>query len=221
MTSMDDTEDLCNIEEDGDERNSSGESSSTSGKSANVVLWKRWQVSCGTIVVATVAWLLVECQLCCFQKRVDSFILCNSSDSNFLIILLQKSLIVVFSLHRKLQKLPKLILSEEMVNNAAASFRIKVNHALLMAHDITFGKDFKLFFKVVVCLWLLSGIAYTVSFFTLAYVGIILSVTVPVLYNKYQEHVDLFTGLIRQSVWKHYNLVDESVIGRIRRSVAM
>lgn len=35
-----------------------------------------------------------------------------------------------------------------MVNTAAASFRAKVNYMLLMAHDITHGKDFKLFFMV-------------------------------------------------------------------------
>lgn len=49
---------------------------------------------------------------------------------------------------RQVPVLPELILSEEMVNNAAASFRAKVNYMLLMAHDITLGKDFRLFFKV-------------------------------------------------------------------------
>lgn len=49
---------------------------------------------------------------------------------------------------RQLPALPELVLSEEMVNNAAASFRVKMNYMLLMAHDITLGKDFKLFFKV-------------------------------------------------------------------------
>lgn len=39
-------------------------------------------------------------------------------------------------------------MSEEMVNNAAASFRVKINNVLLMAHDITLGKDFRVFFKV-------------------------------------------------------------------------
>ena len=39
-----------------------------------------------------------------------------------------------------------------MVNNAAASFRVKINNVLLMAHDITIGKDFKLFFKVSISL---------------------------------------------------------------------
>lgn len=49
---------------------------------------------------------------------------------------------------RQLPELPELVLSEEMVNNAAASFRVKINSLLLMAHDITLGKDFRLFFKV-------------------------------------------------------------------------
>ena len=57
----------------------------------------------------------------------------------------------LFLSHRQLQSLPELVLSEEMVNNAAASFRAKVNYMLLMAHDITLGKDFRVFFKVGCC----------------------------------------------------------------------
>lgn len=70
-------------------------------------------------------------------------------DYNFLIHLMKKLFtIVVISLYRHLHALPELVLSEEMVNNAAASFRVKINYALLVAHDITLGKDFRLFFKV-------------------------------------------------------------------------
>ena len=53
-------------------------------------------------------------------------------------------------LSRQLKSLPELELSEEMVNSVAASFRVKINYVLLMAHDITLGKDFRLFFKVSV-----------------------------------------------------------------------
>lgn len=35
-----------------------------------------------------------------------------------------------------------------MVNSTAASLRVKINYALLTAHYITLGKDFRLFFKV-------------------------------------------------------------------------
>ncbi|KAL0910712.1 hypothetical protein M5K25_018794 [Dendrobium thyrsiflorum] len=46
-------------------------------------------------------------------------------------------------LNTSLRPLPELVLSEEMVNNAAASFRAKVNNILLVAHDIAHGKDFR------------------------------------------------------------------------------
>lgn len=63
---------------------------------------------------------------------------------------------------RQPRQLPELVLSEEMVNNAAASFRVKVNNMLMIAHDITLGKDFRLFFQVsyyaIVSLWLLHEI---------------------------------------------------------------
>lgn len=64
------------------------------------------------------------------------------------------------SLVRQLQPLPELVLSEEMVNNTASSFRVKVNSMLLIAHDITLGKDFRVFFKVRI-LWLLWLFFYT------------------------------------------------------------
>lgn len=49
---------------------------------------------------------------------------------------------------RQLETLPDLELSEEMVNTAAASLRVKINNVLLMAHDMTLGSDFRLLFKV-------------------------------------------------------------------------
>ncbi|KAE9465120.1 hypothetical protein C3L33_02972, partial [Rhododendron williamsianum] len=151
-TWMDDAEDLCNIEGDGDGdgRNSSGVSSSTSGEAADIILWnlaadiilwKQWHVSCGIIVVATIAWLLVE------RSGLSFLSLCSDVMLFLIVLLFLQANFAVFR-HEKLPKLPKLVLSEEIVNNGAASFRLKVNHALLMGHDITFGKDFTLFFKV-------------------------------------------------------------------------
>lgn len=57
-------------------------------------------------------------------------------------------MITDFYSSRQLQALPELVLSEEMVNNAAASLRVKVNYFFFVAHDITLGKDFRLFFQV-------------------------------------------------------------------------
>ncbi|KAK4834835.1 hypothetical protein QYF36_001164 [Acer negundo] len=109
---------------------------------------------------------------------------------------------------KQLQTLPELVLSEEMVNNAAASFRVKLNYLLFVAHDITLGKDFRLFFQVVVCLWLLSASAT------------LLSVTVPALYSRYEESVDRYYGMIHKRLSKHYKIVDKNVISRLPGSLS-
>ncbi|KAL9267773.1 Reticulon-like protein [Drosera capensis] len=90
-------------------------------------------------------------------------------------------------INKPLQELPELVLSEEMVNSVASSLRMKVDSILLMVHDITLGKDFRIFFKVVVCLWLLSVAGSFVSIYTLAYIGTIFSIIVPALYSKYED----------------------------------
>ncbi|KAM0953746.1 hypothetical protein DsansV1_C01g0003201 [Dioscorea sansibarensis] len=182
------------------------------GKAADVILWKRWRVSFGIIVVATVAWLL-------FERSGLSFLTVVSDVFLILIVIRFAQANSAGFLDKQVQPLPELVLSEEMVNNAAASFRVKVNNMLLMAHDITLGKDFRLFFKVVVFLWLLSVIGGLFSFFTLAYIGTIMSVTLPALYNKYEERVDRYAGLVHQKFSKHYKVVDENVISRLPKRV--
>jgi hypothetical protein len=49
---------------------------------------------------------------------------------------------------RQLKPVPELVVSEEIVNSTAATFRARVNSMLMIAHDITLGKDFRLFFQV-------------------------------------------------------------------------
>lgn len=183
------------------------------GRTADVLLWKRRRVSFGVIVVATVAWLIFE--------RSGLPLLSVCSDVLLLLIVLM-FIRANFAAYRnkQLESLPELEVSEEMVNNAAASFRVKINYLLLMAHDITVGKDFRLFFQVVACLWLLSAIGSYFSFFTLAYIGTLLSITVPALYSRFEARVDRYCGMIHKSISQHYKVVDENVISRIPRPLA-
>ncbi|CAL4914279.1 unnamed protein product [Urochloa decumbens] len=110
------------------------------GKAADIILWRRGRVTFGVIFGATMAWLL-------FEKSGLSFltICCDI----FLILIVVQFIRVKIAglLNRQPMPLPELVLSEEMVSNAAASFRVKVNNMLMIAHDITLGKDFRLFFQ--------------------------------------------------------------------------
>lgn len=49
--------------------------------------------------------------------------------------------------------------------------------------------------------------------------GTILSITIPVFYNKYEERVDKCCGMIHRKFSQHYKIVDESVTNRIPRSL--
>ncbi|KAK6929564.1 Reticulon [Dillenia turbinata] len=230
------SQDLCDIMGDGDGRKempSAASSTFTSppssyrlfgrkltihqsmggGKAADIILWKRRQISFGIAVVATAAWFL-------FERSGLSFL---SICSNVLLILIvTKYIRASYAAYRNIQleTVPELELSEELVNNVAASFRAKVNYVLLMAHDITLGKDFKLFFQVVVSLWIVSVIGSFFSFFTLAYIGTIMSITIPALYSRYEEQVDKYAGLIHQKFSKHYKVVDENVFSRLPRGLS-
>ncbi|PON86543.1 Reticulon [Trema orientale] len=165
-----------NAEGDGDARKANtnpSSSSSTSGQAsvyhsmgggtaADVLFWKRRRVSFGVIVVATVA---------LFEWSGLSFLSICSDVLLILIVLVFLRTNYATLRNKQPQPLPELVLSEEMANNVAASFRVKINNVLLMAHSITFGKDFRLFFKVVVYLWLLSVTGSFFLFFTIAYIG--------------------------------------------------
>lgn len=226
---MDISQDICNLEGDGSGRketpcttssscSSSGCQSSIhqiigGGAAADVILWKRGHVSFAIIIVATVLWLL-------FEHSGLSFLSICSNVLLILVVLLFLRANYSEIRNEQPQTLPELVLSEEMVNSTAASLRVKINYALLTAHYITLGKDFRLFFKVVVCLWLLSVIGSFFSFFTLAYIGTIISITVPVLYSKYEERVDRYAGLIHRKFSKHYRIVDDSVTNRIPRDLS-
>uniref|UniRef100_A0A6N2ML26 Reticulon-like protein n=3 Tax=Salix TaxID=40685 RepID=A0A6N2ML26_SALVM len=183
------------------------------GKAADVLLWRWRHVSFGVIMVATVSWFI-------FERSGLPFLTICSDVLLILIVLLFVRANLSNMINKQLQSLPELVLSEEMVNSAAASFRVKINNVLLMAHDITLGKDFRFFFKVVVFLWLLSTVGSYFSFFTLAYIGTILSITIPALYSRYEEHVDRCCGVIHRKLSHHYKIVDESVISRIPQSLS-
>lgn len=178
------------------------------GKTADVLLWKKRNISAGILVGSTVTWVLFEWS----GYRPISLI----AD----VLLLLIAILFIWAkaagiLKRSPPPLPGLELSEEMVNSTAASVRLRINHTLAAAHDIALGKDFSLFAKVVVCLWLFSVVSSWFDLITLVYIIVLTVITVPALYNNYEDHVDRHASIVEQKFVKHYKKFDESVIRRI------
>ncbi|KAF3795838.1 Reticulon-like protein B11 [Nymphaea thermarum] len=175
---------------------------------ADILLW-RWRNACIMILVASsTVWLL-------FDRMGYSFV---SFISNVLLLLVSILFFWAKSaslLNRPLPPLPNLQLSEDCAVKASDLARFYINSVLAVARDITTKKDVKLLLKVVIGLWLLSYIGSLFSFLTFVYIGIIISLSAPVLYEKYQDLIDERLSVTHSVVLKRYRDVQGMVLSRV------
>ncbi|GMI83685.1 hypothetical protein like AT3G19460 [Hibiscus trionum] len=178
------------------------------GLVADVLLWRKW---CGGVVIlasATAFWCLFELA----TYSIVSFV------ANVLLLLV----VILFFwaksaslLNRPLPPLPNLEISERNAGKIAKELQVWVNYALSIAHDITLGQDLKLFLKVTVGLWFVSYIGSFFNFLTFIYIGIVLSLSVPMLYDKYQHHVDEKLSVTHKIMQAQYRKIDETVLRKL------
>ncbi|KAF6162010.1 hypothetical protein GIB67_021931 [Kingdonia uniflora] len=178
------------------------------GAVADVLLWKRWSTSAFLLVISSVIWLLFE--------RVGYNLL--SLVANVLLLLL---FILFFwaksasLLNRPLPPLPNMEVSDDFIGKASEVAQVWVNRVLGVAHDIALGGDYKLFFKVASSLWLVSFVGNVFNFLTLVYMGVLFSLSIPVLYSKYQDTVDDKLSLTHRVLSEQYRKLDEKFLSKI------
>uniref|UniRef100_A0A5B6YLZ8 Reticulon-like protein n=1 Tax=Davidia involucrata TaxID=16924 RepID=A0A5B6YLZ8_DAVIN len=178
------------------------------GAVADVLLWKRW---CGGVVLlvsATALWFLFE--------RAGYNLLSFASNVILLLVVIlffwAKSATL---LNRPLPPIPDLEVSDESVLRAADAIRVWINHALSVAHDIAVARNWKLFLQVAFGLWVISYIGSCFNFLTLVYVGVILSLSVPVLYDKFQDQVDDKLIVAHKIIQAQYRKIDDNILRKI------
>ncbi|PON74688.1 Reticulon [Parasponia andersonii] len=182
-----------------------------SGYVADVLLWKKWSVGVVVLISSTALWFL-------FERAGYNPI---SFMANVLLLLV----VILFSwaksaslLNRPLPPLPDLEISEDSFVMAAHVLRIWVNHALLIARDIAIGRNLKLFIKVAFALLVASYIGSFFNFLTLAYIGVLFSLSVPLLYDMYQDHIDDKLCVTHKLIQTQYRKIDENILKRIPMS---
>ncbi|XP_019432009.1 PREDICTED: reticulon-like protein B12 isoform X2 [Lupinus angustifolius] len=127
------------------------------GLVADLILWRRKNLTVGILLVTLAAWVMFE------RSAV---------------------------LNRPAPPLPKLHLSEETVNEVAAFIRTRVNDLLSASQDVALGKDSRLFLKIAAYLCLISIVGGLTDFLTLAYTSLFIVLTVPALYERYEDCID-------------------------------
>ncbi|KAM6550741.1 hypothetical protein CsatB_000549 [Cannabis sativa] len=205
------------------------------GLVADVILWRQKNVTVGILLVTLAAWVV-------FEKSGYTLLSLLSSVFLLLIVILfiwAKSaailnrlsfekistlasgchVIVQLSLNRPSPPLPELHLSEEMVNEMASFIRIRVNNLLRVSQDIALGKDSKLFFKVAGYLCLISFVGGMTDFLTLAYTSLVIILTIPALYERYEAHIDKFIIMEYRRLQQLYAFLDEKCFSKLQKWV--
>ncbi|XP_058109297.1 reticulon-like protein B12 isoform X2 [Magnolia sinica] len=180
------------------------------GGGLDVMLWRQRNVTVGILFVTLAAWVVFERSGYTLMSLVANVLL-------LLIVILFLWAKSAAILNRPPPPLPNLQLSEEVVNEAAVFVQSRVNNILSVSHDIALGKDSRLFLKVAVYLWLISVVGSLTDFLTLGYTGLVIVLTVPALYEKYEDRIDGFAMTAYMKMKELYMRLDAECFSKIRR----
>lgn len=153
------------------------------GQVADVLLWKRRDFGIYLFMVSSTLWFL-------FEWAGYSLITLVANVLLLLVVILFFWAKSASILNRPLPPLPDLEVSEDFVIKTADAAQVWINYVLAIANDIALGRNVKLFVQVASGLLLVSLMGNLFNFFTLVYIGVVLSLTVPTLYDKYQDQID-------------------------------
>ncbi|KAK9071127.1 hypothetical protein SSX86_009695 [Deinandra increscens subsp. villosa] len=153
------------------------------GAVADALLWRKCYGGVLMLTVSTVIWLL-------FERAGYNFLSFVANTLLLLVVILFFWAKSASLLNRPLPPIPDLDISEESVLIAADEMRVLVNRALATLHEIAADGNLSTIILVGVGLWLVSYIGSLFSFLTLIYIGVLLSLSVPFLYDTFQAQID-------------------------------
>ncbi|CAL5407889.1 unnamed protein product [Camellia sinensis] len=155
--------------------------------SADVLLWRDKKISAMVLGSATAIWMLFE--------------------------LNEYHLLTLVSP----PQIPEVGISDDVVLGIASDLRIEFNRAHSVLQDIAYGRDLKKFLTVIAGLWVISVVGSWCNFLTLCYIAFVLLHTMPVLYERYEDRVDLFAEKALAEFKKQYAVFDAQVLSKIPR----
>ncbi|KAF9675864.1 hypothetical protein SADUNF_Sadunf09G0077800 [Salix dunnii] len=130
---------------------------------------------------------------------------CDGRDATTLWILVERA---GYSLSSPSPPLPKLEIPEQIVAKAASVIREYANYALSIARVIVIDKKFKSFPSA-------SYIGSLCIFLTLVYIGVLLILSAPLMYDKHQHRIDEKLCLAPKIIQAQHMKIDDVVLKKI------
>ncbi|XP_062227315.1 reticulon-like protein B1 [Phragmites australis] len=183
------------------------------GKPADVFLWRNRNISAGVLGGATATWILFEL----LGYHLLTFV-CHGLIFSLGVLFLWSN--ASSFINKSPPRIPEVIIPEDLVVNIALSTRYEINRAFANLRQIALGRDIKKFLMVIAGLWLLSVIGSCCNFLTLVYIVFVVLHTVPVLYEKYEDHIDSYGEKGWVEVKKQYAVFNAKVLSKVPRGPA-
>ncbi|XP_010671578.2 reticulon-like protein B4 [Beta vulgaris subsp. vulgaris] len=180
------------------------------GKPADVLLWRNKKISASALGVATVIWFLFE-----LLEYHLLTLLCHILIFTLAVLFLWSNASAF--IHKAPPRIPDVHIPDNALLEFISVLRFEINRALSVLRDIASGKELKKFFRVIAGLWVVSVVGSWFNFLTLVYLLFVLLHTVPVLYEKYEDHVDAFAEKAAIELKKQYAVADEKFLSKIPR----
>ncbi|KAE8124890.1 hypothetical protein FH972_019735 [Carpinus fangiana] len=180
------------------------------GKVAEVLLWKKRNVSAALLIGMTIIWFLFEVVEYNFVT-----LFCHISITAMLLFFLWCTGAEIFGWNPP--KIPESILLDSAFREVASTFHARFNQLLSKLLDIAYGKDPPLFLLAIFSLYVLSVVGTYVSFLNLLYFGLVCMQTLPYLYDRYKDEVDSLVGDVIRDMRTKYNKFDSMFLNKIPR----
>ncbi|KQK02597.1 hypothetical protein BRADI_2g02590v3 [Brachypodium distachyon] len=179
-------------------------------QAADIILWRRKEVSASILGAATAAWVLFEVAefhfltLACYAAMIAMltfFIWTNASGF----------------LNLPVPRIPETLLSERTARQVILGLHRRLTWFVYRLYDIACGKDIKMFILTVASLYIGSVIASCFSSLTLLYLVVVFGMTVPALYERYESEVDHLAARAVHDLRSHFAEMDSGVLRKIPR----
>ncbi|XP_062181088.1 reticulon-like protein B9 [Phragmites australis] len=179
-------------------------------KVADILLWRDRNLSAGILAGATLVWFLFDV----VEYNIVTLI-CYIALLGMLLLFIWSNAAPLFD--RPTPQIPEVIVSEHAFREIALTMHNKLVHFVSILYDIACGKDLKKFLLVIGSLWILAVVGDTCNFTTVLYVGFLCALTLPALYERYEEEVNHLVAKGGEDLKKFYKKVDSNVLNKIPR----
>ncbi|KAM7463508.1 hypothetical protein LguiA_031629 [Lonicera macranthoides] len=176
------------------------------GKVADILLWRKKNISAAVLIGSTIIWFLFEVAEYNFVS-----LLCHIS------IISMIFLFIWYSGAGFANWSPPDIHRIRIPESTLRWLLDKIDWFLFKFYEISTGKDFRQFFLAVVSLWILSVIGNYFSSLNLLYLGVVCMETLPALYERYEAEVDHLATRGNRDAKKLYKKFDLKVLNKIPR----